>query len=148
MSKENEVVEELNTLKSMASKAAELKRQIEDEDKWLKVKKAKLEELGRTMLDTLDAMEIDKFTSHGLLFFKENRSSVTTPKTPEDKELLFNFLKEKGIFYEMAGVNSMTLNSLYKTYEEEALQDGILEFRLPGVPEAKVNTKLKMRKSK
>jgi hypothetical protein len=64
-----------------------------------------------------------------------NRTSVTTPKTPEEKEALFAFLEKKFgreglIAYQ--SVNSMTLNSLYNKEYEEAIEKG-LEFEMGAV---------------
>jgi hypothetical protein len=84
---------------------------------------------------------------HGYLFFKEEKSSVVTPKTIEEKQALFDYLQEKGLFLEMASVNSQTLNALYKYLAAQAAEEGILEFKLPGVPEPTTYTNLKLRRS-
>ena len=134
-------------LKEITLKAATLKREITDLEAILKIKPEQYNEVTFNILKTLDLMELDKITAHGFLFFKERRSSVVTPKTPEEKKELFKFLQDRGIFYEMASVNSQTLNSLYKNLAEEEKAKGNFDFKMPGVPEPTISIKLKLRRS-
>lgn len=127
--------------------ASKLKLELEVAEATAAGLKDRLTTVQETILKTLDLMDLESIRAHGFLFFKEQKSSVTTPKTTEDKELLFAFLRERGIFSEMVSVNSMTLNSLYKTLANEAAADGNLDFKLPGVAEPKSYTTLKMRRS-
>lgn len=139
--------EEHGSLNELTQDAAMLREQIAELEMALKEQKERLEKVSKVILRTLELMEIDSIKSHGCLFFKEMRSSVTTPKTPEDKELLFKFLQEKGIFLEIASVNSMTLNSLYKSLADDAAKEGVLDFKLPGVAEPVSYTNLKIRRA-
>jgi len=41
----------------------------------------------------------------------------------------------------------MTLNSLYRSLAEDAAKVGILDYRMPGVPEPITYTNLKLRKA-
>ena len=127
--------------------AAALKTEIQSKEAEVELLKEKFKGLSDTILGTLDLLELESIKAHGFLFFKETRSSVTTPKSPEEKKALFDFLESKGIFLEMVSVNSQTLNSLYKSLEAEALKRGELEFRLPGVPEPTTYINLKLKRA-
>lgn len=142
----SEPVEAPADLQVITKEAAELKEEIAKLEADVKSKKEKFGKLSGTILKTLELMEIDSVRAHGFLFFKELKSSVTTPKTPEDKKELFDFLQEKGIFLEMVSINSMTLNSLYKSLADEAAKEGVLDFKMPGVPEPTTYTNLKLRR--
>lgn len=133
-------------LRELAKVAAVLKNEITETEDFLKRKKDRFNEISDRILKTLELLELDNIRAHGFLFFKEVKSSVVTPKTVEDKQKLFDYLKEKGIFMEFASVNSQSLNALYKSLAEEALKEGVLDFRMPGVPEPTSYTTLKLRK--
>lgn len=135
-------------LQAITKEAAELKDRISELEITLKNRQDKYRKLCDVILKTLEMMELDQVRAHGYLFFKEVKSSVRTPKDMESKQALFAYLRERGIFDEIVSVNSMTLNSLYKSLADEALKNGILDFKMPGVPEPKPYTNLKLRKAK
>jgi len=89
---------------------------------------------------------MDSVKAHGFLFYKQTSTSVTTPKTSEEKQALFEFLQSKGIFLEIASVNSQTLNSFYKSLAAEAEEQGNYDFKMPGVGEPTTYTSLKLRR--
>ena len=82
---------------------------------------------------------------HGLIFM-EDRFTVPTPKSLDQKKEFFAYLQKRGIFFEMASVNSQTLNSFYKTELESELAKGNADFKLPGIGEPSMQRSLKMRK--
>jgi len=133
-------------LGDLVSQAAMCKEAVDALERQLKVSKEALSTVSDKILKTLELMELENVRGHGLLFYKETKSSVSTPKTPEDKELLFDFLREQEIFTEMVSVNSATLNKLYKDFSEKAANEGILDYKLPGVGEPVIYTTLKIRK--
>ena len=133
-------------LQVITKEAAMLKDRLSDLQIATKQAQDKYNALSQEILRTLELMEIDSIRAHGFLFYKEVKTSVTTPKTVEDKRELFEFLRSKDMFDEMVSVNSMTLNSLYKSLSEAAAKEGILDFRMPGVPEPTIYTNLKLRR--
>lgn len=135
-----------DALPAMLAEAAELKRSIAELEEEVKRKKEVFSALSEKIVATLEASEVDSMRAHGFLFYIERRSSVTTPKTLEEKRELFDYLRQQNIFDEMVSVNSQTLNSLYKQLEAEALERGELEFKLPGVAEPTTYTTLKMKR--
>jgi hypothetical protein len=65
-----------------------------------------------------------------------NTLQVSLPKTEEDKRLMFEWMKDKGIYEKFATVNYNSLKSLVKSHMEEIEATGgdpILDF-IPGVP--------------
>lgn len=130
----------------LTKEAAEL-RQVIDQDKIsLKNKESRLSEIQGQILRALEVTEMDSIKAHGFTFYPETKSSVKTPKTTEAKKALFDFLEQKGIFHEFASVNSQSLNALYKTLANEALENGDLDFQMPGIEPPTEYTRLKMRK--
>ena len=133
-------------LAELAKEAAMLKAEMAEMELQTKIKKSRFEEITDQILKTLDLLEMESFRAQGFLFYKTVESSVKIPKTVEDKKLLFQFLEEKGIFMEIASVNSQTLNSLYKNLAKEAAKNGNFDFRIPGVEEPTTYNNLKLRK--
>lgn len=110
--------------------------------------KVDFEQVKTKILRAIEASGIGSLKAHGWTFYKKDETSVKTPKTIEEKQELFEFLRERGIFDEMVSVNSKTLNTLYKNLSEEAADQGILEFVMPGVGAPTTYTTLEMRRSK
>lgn len=126
--------------------AAALKHEIEDLAIRQAALQADLTTVQTEIIRILEASEIDSVKMNGFNFYVEEKESVKVPKTLEDKLALFEYLRSLGLFDEMVSMNSMTLNSFYKTMSEEALAKGILEFRMPGVEAPTSYKQLKMRK--
>lgn len=133
-------------LKEKTGRASEIKKTIEEKKAELKLLNEEFDKLETEILSLFEALGIESVKMNDYNFYTSEESSVKTPKTLEDKLLLFDFLKEQGIFNEFVSVNSQTLNSLYKSLAEKALKDGVLEFRLPGVGAPSAYKQLKMRK--
>lgn len=72
---------------------------------------------------------------------------VNNPQTEEDKAALRDHLESRGL-HNMLSVNSNTLNSLYMQDWEAARERGEgMEFKMPGIGEAKLNKVLSFRKA-
>lgn len=133
-------------LQAITKQAAELKDRLSDLQIATKQAQDKYNAITQEILRTLDLMELDSIRAHGFLFYKETKTSVTTPKTVEQKRELFKFLQDSGMFDEMVSVNSQTLNSLYKSLADQAAKNGVLDFKLPGVDEPTIYYNLKLRR--
>lgn len=74
---------------------------------------------------------------------------VNMPQTDMDKRMLFDHLRERGIFDKLATVNSNSLNALYRADWEEAKERGEgMTFAMPGVPAPKFDKKLDFKPAK
>lgn len=129
------------------AKAAELKQEIEVRKRELETMQASFTEVSMEIVKMLETLEIDSIKQHGFTFFIEEKESVKTPKTLEDKKEFFQYLRELGLFEEMVTVNSMTLNSFYKSMSQEAAEKGVLDFRMPGIEEPTAYKTLKLRRA-
>lgn len=133
-------------LGKLFAEAAALKDEINAREAAIEPLSKRLNELRESIRDTMDLINMDSFKGHGYSFFRKTVKSVTTPKNPEDKEQLFNYLKGQDLFDSMVSINSATLNKLYKDLAEAAAKKGNLDFRLPGIAEPKPYVSLEMRK--
>lgn len=116
----------------------------------LKDRNKKLESLQSKMISVLDRFGRSNYDVPGVgKLMVAERSYVGLPKTPQDKEAFYGYLKDKGVFDEMISVNSNTLNSYYKREREIAREEGhALDFKIPGISEPSTSTTLRMTKGK
>ena len=68
------------------------------------------------------------------------------PRTQEQKEAFFEYLKSRDLFWAYASVNSQALNAFYKAEFDAAMQDGDLDFSIPGIDEPDIVETIQMRK--
>lgn len=122
-------------------KIEEMEGLVSDENKKLSALEAKavlyMEELGR-----------DSFKSPAGNVSIVEKWRFSLPKTPEDKEAFFTYLKNRGVFDSLITVNSNTYNSFIQKEWEAAKEAGHgLDFQLPGVPQPTLYKQLSKRKA-
>lgn len=95
----------------------------------VKEEKSIREKMKKKLLRYMEEFGKQKYVGDFGTVYIKNNFSVKTPKTEEEKLALFNWMNEKGIFEKYATVNSMSLNSLYRSLLESEGPD----FKMPGV---------------
>lgn len=135
-------------LKKLCIDAATYKNEIDYLEDKIEILKKPYNEILEQIQKTLEFLEIENLSAQGYKFSLKRESSVKTPKTIEEKRAFFNYLESIGMFYELATVNSRTLQSTYKALAEQALKDGILDFQVPGISPATEYNVLKVKKEK
>jgi len=125
-------VEEFDKL---VARSFELKRELTALEEAKKPLNEELYKADQRILEQLQALGVNSFRSSSGLISKTNKYSVTTPKTREDKEAFFAWLRSKGedVYWQHVGINSLTLQSIYKQEFEAAKEAGDLGFEIPGV---------------
>src|SRR3990167_8722461 len=83
--------------------------------------------------------------SYGTIF-RVDKFSVKVPKTPEERDAFFKYLKERGLFESMITVNSQTLNSWHSEELAQAKLNGEIDFKVPGLNEVTLYSRLGLRK--
>jgi hypothetical protein len=123
-------------------------RKCYDEAKTLSDKAyARYQEVSMKAAAMLEGQGLDKFHAPSGTFSYKYEESYRVPKTPENREKFFAYLRAKGIYEEMISVNSQTLNSFAKTEEKNALDDGNFDFKIPGIEKGTPILKPVMRKA-
>lgn len=113
----------------------------------LKVEETKLRDLEGKLLMHMEETEQEQVHIPGRgKIHTVDRFTVPVPKNMDDKKAFFKHLTERGIFFEMASVNSQTLNSFYKSEMEAAIARGDSDFKLPGIAEPSHIRTLSVRK--
>ncbi len=126
------------------------KKECEEAEKVLEGKKFTLTKMQAKMISILEKFGRSNYSIPGSgMLIKSERLTVTLPKTPEDKDAFYEYLKNKNLFEDIVTVNSMTLNAFYKKEFEIAAEEGrAVGFKIPGISEPKTITTLNVRKGK
>ena len=111
------------------------------------VANAEVDSLKREVIEMLQSSGLKNFKIPGVATVSvvENLS-VQTPKTHEDKEKFFAWLKTQGedMYLQYASVNSNSLNSLFKIKQEEYAENGeVLDIPGLGEPTSYITLSLK-----
>ena len=130
----------------LAKDLLDIKEKIELGKTYLSELQQRYDSMGIELMNQLEVLNLDSFKAYDYTFYPQEKESVRIPKDEESKEKFYSWLKEQGLFDSMISVNSQTLNSLYKAKAEEALKDGILDFKIAGIDEATTYKQLRIRK--
>lgn len=125
---------------SLNDKANELKRELD-------TCKAELEDKKKSLLTLMESQELDSFKNENGNFIVGRRFTVKLPKTPEQWESFWDYLKERGHYDALVTVNSQRLNSWYKQELDRAKEEGDIDWHPPGLEEPSAQVYLQVRKS-
>lgn len=76
---------------------------------------------------------------------------VPTPKTIEQKKAFFDYLRNthgETVFWDKVGVNHMTLQTIYNSDMNEALEGGNAAFKIPGLDDPTAMQSLRLTKER
>jgi len=136
-------------LKAESLKLRNLDTEVKHYDKIVSELKSEREVVRQNIIAMLIDSGLETFKAPGVgTVTVVTTPTVKTPKDAESKQKLFDFLMSKGedVFYTYVGVNSRSLNSLYKLELEKSLAKGEM-FDLPGVEQGENIVKLSLKKS-
>ncbi len=126
--------------------AFEQNEKISEMEDILKEEEKKLTAIKNKIHAILQQHGKDNYKSSYGTVYLSNIFQVTQPKTEEEKEQLFQYLKGRGLG-SMLSVNSKTLQSFCKQ-EFEACQVNGHEFNIPGVKDPVIVKRLNMKRGK
>jgi hypothetical protein len=106
---------------------------------------AKLKDHQEAIVTALESLGLTSYKAKSGAVSYKYTATFKTPKTPEDREAFFSYLKEKGLFDNMITVNSRTLNSWAKQEEEANMH--VLDFQIPGLEKGAPEATITMRKA-
>lgn len=136
-------VKELDSILETLGKLESEKDVIEET---LKAKNKEISSVELRVTEVLKSLEREEYDCpHGKVSFEE----VFNVKMPleDQKELLWNWMREKGIYDRYATVHATSLKSLFKAERNAAIQNGEdpLTFALPGMEPATIFEKIKFK---
>lgn len=136
----------MGDFQALCKKAWEQRSRVDEMARLQSIESGILEELKAKVLAYMEQYELEKIHVPGCGTLSQiNRFTVTVPKG-DNKLEFFEYLKVNGTFEDMATVNSMTLNSWFKEKMDEALAEGNIDFKIPGLSDPKMNKTLGFRK--
>lgn len=125
--------QEQATLEQLANELLTAKGEKEELARLEKEAGSKLEAAKKRMVACLSALGVDSAEVAGYSFSLRPKLSVRVPCSEEEREAFFNYLRENGLFEQMISVNSRTLNSWYSAEMDAALENGDIDFKVPGL---------------
>ena len=137
--------ETLKEVDELVTKLAEHRRTKDDLESKKKLVNVEIDTLETRIIALLTEAELKTFQGQAATVTVTERMSVKVPRDPESREAFFNYLKDKGMFESLITVNSQSLNKFYKTEEEVAVQNGEIDFKIPGLEQPTVYPDLSFR---
>jgi hypothetical protein len=139
---------ELAEISALADKIAEIRSKLDKLESETSLLNKEKYEAEVELISSLEASGLDSFKGSQGNYSVINRMSVKVPASPEEKAEFFNWLREKGLFEAYATVNSQSLNKLYRESIEEAAEQGVADFKIPGIGEPNFSKTLSFRRGK
>lgn len=124
----------------------EFRDKVKKREAQLEREKAALSEMVESIKRTLEAGGLESFISRSCTVSVQQKTSVKVPKSPEQREAFFGYLKEAGAFDDLITVNSQTLNSWYNAEKETHDKENPEPFAVPGLDDVSEYTTLSIRK--
>lgn len=135
----------LQEFEDLCTRAYELKKDLDLLDLQKKSVNENLMQVQQKILIHMEAHNKKSYkTQHGTIV-AATKFQVTLPKTPEQLEAFYSYLKSRGHFDNLISVNYQKLNSYYKQEMEAAVEAGNIDFKVPGIDEPKAFTQIQMR---
>ena len=128
---------DLSEMTELTQKIFERRSKLDELKEIVKQHTGELEKLKAKAIAHLDAAQLKTFKTAEGKITAVDKFSVKVPRDPEAKAQFFDYLRDKGIFENMITVNSNTLNGYYKQELEIAVQQGNVDFSIPGLEEPK-----------
>lgn len=138
-----------NTLKDLATlcdKAFDLRSEIDRDQALVDEKKKALSEMQEKIQATLEEAGLDSFKANSGTAYIQERTSFKIPVGEAERTEFFNYLKSIGAFDSLITVNYQTLNSFCKEELENALKEGNVNHKIPGIGEPTIFKDVRFRK--
>lgn len=150
-------LKKINGLISERVELHEAKKKLEEE---VADHNGRISKLDKHITTILESADLVGYLHPETSVTRKTRMHVKNPQTPEDKELLFKFLRENNLLDEYQTINNKSLNSLFKKLKEakemaieargevdkEALLEAV-EFSIPGIERPSISSYLTFKKS-
>lgn len=117
-------------LKELTAEYWKYRTKINEIGKELKKIEEKAHECENRLLKMMEDEGLERFDIEDCFITINVNSYVTIPHNLEQKEQMFNWLKEQGVFYDYATINYNSLQSLYKRQKEITKEGATI---IPGI---------------
>lgn len=134
----DDLTSEIFTLKSDKDKIEETLSEL---NKSLQAKE-------RKCIEVMKELHLESFKGSGGTLTPYDKVSYGVPKTEEDRQAFFNYLKERQVFDGMVTVHHATLNAYVTQAFNEAKERGDIFFSVPGLGAPTITTILSKTKAK
>lgn len=131
----------VETIAEWIKESSDYKKAIDQLKEQISEKEECRRKLEAQILAAMEETGMTKFFVDGVgTCYEATLSSVKTPKTPEDKEAFYQYLKDRGEFESLVSVQSQTLNAWYRSQ----IENGVTQ--IPGLNEVTFTKQIRIRK--
>lgn len=138
-------VKELDEITSKIFELKETKDKLEEE---LSLVNKEMQSLERKSIEVMKELNLDSFKGSKGTLSPYEKVAYAVPKSEEERNQFFAYLKEKGVFDGMVTVHHATLNAYVSKEYEQAKEQGDLFFTIPGLGAPTITTILSKTKAK
>lgn len=131
------------TLRCLIEDLQNKRREYEDAKRVASERNAEVEALEYQVMKLMEVTGLDRFDTADTTVTVKEKQSVKVPKD-HHKLAFFRYLKDQGVFEDMATINSNTLNSWYRNEIETRRAKGLDE-HIPGLEEVSTYYQLSVR---
>lgn len=115
----------------------------------LKKASEKLQELEAQVMAYLEQHDKKRYSVGGVgSITVAEKLSYKIPRTPENREAFFKYLKDRGVYEDLISVNSQTLNAFCRAELEAAVSRGDFDAKIPGIEEPVIFKQVQIRREK
>ena len=140
-------VEKIEDFENIIRRAYELETEIKAaEELHVNPLKREAHDIELKILATLQHFNKKSYKTPFGMVIRAEKFSVSFPKDPAEKQKLIKYMGQEN-FIDMASINYNTFNSFYKDRLEAAVEEGNLDFEVPGVGKPKYVEHLQKRKA-
>lgn len=107
---------------------------------------ARLKTLELRMVQGLESLGVESVSVCGYTFYLYPIFSASLPDSEEDRKAFFDYIKERGLFESMITVHKKKLSKWYQSELNNALEQGDIDFSVPGISDVSSYVNLGMRK--
>jgi hypothetical protein len=126
--------EGLRKVHELARTGFKQKRVVDDIKSALKKEEERLSTIQEELLGLLKEGGLTEVKIEGCgKVTVDTRLSVRVPTEPTERAAFFSWLKERGFYDGLITVNSQTLNALYNEELQVAKEQGLDDFKIPGL---------------
>lgn len=108
--------------------------------------KSEFKDAESRMVSALEVAGLEGAELLGHSFRIRPRFGVRLPASEEASRSLQDYLKERGLWEQMNSISSKKLNSWFQAEMDAALEEGQLDFSVPGLEEPTIRVELSVRK--
>lgn len=140
---------DISEARTIIDECEQLKEQVTVYESQIEILKARISDKEKSLRDVMETCEIDRLEGTNCYYGLYTDLNVARPETDEAEHTFQEYVRNKygeDTYRSMFKMHAQTYKAFVKREREAAEKEGIIDFRVPGVPEMKPYTFVRMKK--